>query len=102
MVASFSDFSEYGASFSHKKRLIAMHQQKAFLWPRSRALEPGLIRFFFYPEQCFPLTNSSRIPPNHPNSSRIIGMPSADATIRTSATQPKKHHSMPFTPTGKL
>ena len=36
-------------------------------WPRSRALKPGLIRFFFHPEQCFPLTNSSRfiqIPPN--------------------------------------
>jgi len=37
--------------------------------PRSRALEPSLIRFFFHPEQCFPLTNSSIIPPNHPNSS---------------------------------
>jgi len=36
-----------------------------------RALEP-LIRFFFYPKQCFPLTNSSRIPANHPNSSITI------------------------------
>ena len=28
-------------------------------WPRSRALKPGLIRFFFHPEQCF----LSQIPP---------------------------------------
>ena len=40
--------------------------------PRSRALKLGLIRFFFYPEQYFPLTNSSRISSNHSNSSRII------------------------------
>ena len=40
--------------------------------PRSRALKSGLIHFFFHPEQCFPLTDSSRIPPNHPNSSRTI------------------------------
>ena len=38
----------------------------------SRALKPGLIRFFFHPKQCFSLTDSSRIPPNHPNSSRTI------------------------------
>ena len=38
---------------------------------RSRALKPGLIRFFFHLEQYFPLTDSSSIPPNHPNSSRI-------------------------------
>ena len=38
-----------------------------FLWPRSHALKPDLIRFFFHSEQCFPLTNSSRfiqIPPS--------------------------------------
>ena len=39
--------------------------------PRSRALEPGLIRLFFYPEQYFSLTDSSSIPPNHSNSSEI-------------------------------
>ena len=39
--------------------------------PRSRVLKPGLIRLFFHLEQCFSLTNSSSIPPNHPNSSRI-------------------------------
>ena len=37
---------------------------------RSRALKPGIC-FFFHPEQCFSLTNSSSIPLNHPNSSRI-------------------------------
>ena len=42
------------------------------LWPRSCALKPGLIRFFFHLKQCFSLTNSSRIPPNHPNSSGTI------------------------------
>ena len=40
-------------------------------WPCSRALKPGLIRLFFYSEQCFSLTNSSSIPPNHLNSSKI-------------------------------
>ena len=39
--------------------------------PRSRVLRSGLIRFFFYPKQCFSLTNSYNIPLNHPNSSRI-------------------------------
>jgi len=39
--------------------------------PRSRALKSGLIRLFFHPEQCFSLTNSSSIPLNHPDSSRI-------------------------------
>jgi len=39
--------------------------------PRSRALKPGLIRLFFHPEQCFSLINSSSIPPNHPDSSKI-------------------------------
>ena len=32
-------------------------------WPRSRALKPSLIRFFFHPKQYFSLTNSSSIPP---------------------------------------
>ena len=41
------------------------------LRPRSRALKPGLIHLFFHPEQCFSLTNSSSIPPNHPDSSKI-------------------------------
>ena len=49
-----------------------IERKMSSLWPRSRALKPGLIRFFFHPEQCFPLTESSRIPPNHPNSSRTI------------------------------
>ena len=32
-------------------------------------LKLGLIRLFFHPEQCFSLTNSSSITPNHPNPS---------------------------------
>jgi len=63
--------------------LLALQSQHSALHPpsirpstatlaRSRALKPGLIRFFFFiPEQYFSLTNSSSIPPNHPNSSRI-------------------------------
>ena len=37
----------------------------------SRALKSGLIGLFFHPEQCFSLTNSSSIPPNHSDSSKI-------------------------------
>ena len=40
-------------------------------WLRSRALKLGLIHLFFHPEQYFSLINSSSIPPNHPDSSRI-------------------------------
>ena len=41
------------------------------LQPRSRVLKPDLIRLFFHPEPCFSLTNSSSIPPNYLDSSRI-------------------------------
>ena len=41
------------------------------LRPRSHILKPDLIHLFFHSEQCFSLTNSSSIPPNHPNSSII-------------------------------
>ena len=37
------------------------------------ALNPALIRFFFYPEQCFFLTNSSRFIQIHPDSSKRTG-----------------------------
>ena len=46
-------------------------QRGTLLRPRLRAFKSGLICFFFHPEQCFSLTNSSSIPPNHPNSFRI-------------------------------
>ena len=54
------------------------------IFTRSCALKPGLIRLFFYLEQCFPLTNSSNISPNHPDSSRIQTSEQAlyfDATV---------------------
>ena len=41
------------------------------LRPRSHILKPDLIRLFFHSEQCFSLTNSSSISPNHPDSSKI-------------------------------
>jgi len=42
-------------------------------WLRSRALKPGLIRFFFHSEQCFPLTNSSKF--LKANGAKLIPIP---------------------------
>ena len=55
-----------GSKYTDKLKLFI--QQKL---ARSRALKPDLIRLFFHPEQYFSLINSSSIPPNHPDSSRI-------------------------------
>ena len=46
---------------------VGFHPPYPHQWPRSCALKPGLIRFFFHLEQYFSLTNSSRfiqIPPS--------------------------------------
>ena len=40
---------------------VPPHQSPSYnTWPCSLALKPGLIRFFFHLEQCFPLTDSSK------------------------------------------
>jgi len=40
-------------------RISLIPRSRAYKYgPRSRALEPGLIRLFFYPKQCFSLTDS--------------------------------------------
>ena len=53
-------------------RISLIPRSRAYkYWPRSRVLEPGLIRLFFHLKQCFSLTDSSSIPPNHPDSSKI-------------------------------
>ena len=48
-------------------------------WPRSRAFKPCLIRFFFHPEQYFPLTNLSRFIQKHPDSFKFLPVNGANA-----------------------
>ena len=51
--------------------IVQFHSLFLLFRIRSRVLKPGLIHLFFHSEQCFSLTNSSSIPPNHPDFSRI-------------------------------
>ena len=51
--------------------IICCHQSWFNTMAPFACLKSGLIRLFFYSEQCFSLTDSSNISPNHPDSSRI-------------------------------